>query len=323
MKKVVFVGGSSYSGSTMLDLTLAHSPDGFSCGEVSRLFHPYKQHHFKFVCGCGDPRCRVWDTIKRAGPDRLYDAIFELFPSVNHVVDSSKDPLWIHERSQALTRSGVSVKNILIWKTPEEYRDSCVKRGLERRWESAWISYHKLYFRMVDSWGSVRCSDLITCEDTLRALCEYAGLAYFEGKHRYWEKVHHTAFGNHSAKRHLYGKGSEAYERSRNIQHSSFKKLADRERSEAAHQALVSQPSSAQFNIRHQGAAGQVANNILRVLESKRIGAGVNPSYMAGARDLPEMIERLKASKVHEFRRRARRDFSTRAIKAYLHMKNA
>ena len=37
-KKVIFIGGSSYSGSTFLDMMLSSGDNGFTAGEVSALF---------------------------------------------------------------------------------------------------------------------------------------------------------------------------------------------------------------------------------------------------------------------------------------------
>jgi hypothetical protein len=92
MKTVIFVGGSSYSGSTLLDLMLANAPDGFSCGEVSQMFHPYKKHHFNLVCGCGNSDCTLWSEVKQAGADKLYDTIFETFRMLITLLIRAKIP---------------------------------------------------------------------------------------------------------------------------------------------------------------------------------------------------------------------------------------
>jgi hypothetical protein len=322
MRKVVFVGGSSYSGSTFLDLMLANSRDGFSCGEVSQMFYPFRQHHFNIICGCGDPECSLWHKIQRAGVDRLYDTIFELFPSVSYIVDSSKDPLWIQQRTKTLIRSGVGIENVLIWKTPEEYYHSCAKRGQERRWENAWINYHRLYFRMIDDWHAVRCADVVASPDSLRLLCEQIGVPYFEGKHRYWEKVHHMLFGNHSAKRHLYQKGTKAYERSNKVQRDSFKKYAGHQFSEVSHQAIVSERPSLSSKEGCRPRISPISEQIMRVLESQSIAPHKSQEPDKDQRRVTEIIDRLKASRAYEFRRRTRRDIGTRTMRLFMQLKN-
>lgn len=320
MRKVVFIGGSSYSGTTFIDLMLANSPDGFSCGEVNQMFYPYRQHHFNIMCGCGDARCALWHEVKRAGSDNLYDTIFRLFPNVSYIVDSSKDPLWIQGQTKNLTRSGITVENLLIWKTPQEYYYSCAKRGLARGWENAWINYHKLYFRMINSWHAVPCSEVVASAESLRMVCECIGLDYFEGKHRYWEKIHHMLFGNHSAKRHLYQKGTDAYERSQKVQRDSFKQFANQKSSEGSHQAIVSESPPVVSTDQFKPSRIQITDQIVKVLESTSVARCGDQVSGKDGQQLGTMIDSLKASKMYELRRRSRRKVSTRTMQIYRQM---
>jgi len=324
MRKVVFVGGSSYSGTTFLDLMLANAIDGFSCGEVNLLFNPYRQHHFNINCSCGDPHCLIWHEVKRAGPDNLYATIFRLLPNVSYIVDSSKDPLWIQRQTKNLICSEIAVENVLIWKTPQEYYHSCAKRGLERGWESAWINYHKLYFRMVNSWHAVPCSQVVASTDSLRMICECIGLDYFEGKHRYWEKIHHMLFGNHSAKRHLYQKGTDAYEQSRKVQQDSFKRFANQhqQQSEGSHQAIVSESPPLVSSDHFKPSKTQIADQIVKVLEFTSVARCGDQISEKRGQQLGKMINGLKASKVYELRRRSRRNVSTRTMQLYMQIKS-
>ncbi|HFC54061.1 MAG TPA: hypothetical protein ENJ43_06470 [Gammaproteobacteria bacterium] len=214
-KKVIFIGGTSYSGSTLLDMLLANSPSGFSCGEVYAMFHPFRKHHVDPACGCGDPQCNIWKHLKRQGPKKLYHSIFEMFPEVDCIVDSSKDPMWIRDRSNDLAGSGIAVRNVLIWKTPQEFHQSRKKRHQEHRWESEWINYHRHYFSLVDEWISLPYAELAKSPRTLKILCERLQIPWFEGKEAYWEKRHHTLFGNTSAKIHLYDKESKQFQQCR------------------------------------------------------------------------------------------------------------
>ena len=211
-KAVIFIGGSSYSGSTFLDMVLANSPYGFSCGEVNALFYPYRKHHINHECGCGNQDCDIWQNVKEKGESNIYQTIFEMFPEITYIVDSSKDPVWIHDRTAELNNSKIDVRNILLWKTPEEFYVSRKKRKREKGWKRAWANYYRLYFRMIGQWDAVKYSVLVEKPEVLEALCETVGIEYFDGKELYWKKKHHTLFGNTSAKIHLYDSGSEKYE---------------------------------------------------------------------------------------------------------------
>ena len=213
MKKVIHIGGTSYSGSTLLDMTLANDPKGFSCGEVHAIFHPFRNHHLSLHCGCGDSECDVWEQIRAGGATRLYQEIFRLFPEVEFVVDSSKPPVWIMDQILQSKSTGIEVVNLLIWKTPEEFYASRAKRGEVKGWATAWINYYRMYFASIPSWVSVRYADLINNSSVLERLCQAIDIPYFPDKHEYWRKTQHTLFGNSSAKIHLYDASSVQYGR--------------------------------------------------------------------------------------------------------------
>jgi hypothetical protein len=203
MKQVIFIGGTAYSGSTSFDMTLANDSRGFSCGEVRFFFHPTEVHHVNPACSCNEPTCAVWPQLKKGGPTHVYLSIFELFPEVEFIVDSSKDPFWIQSQSAHLRQQGVQVHNILIWKDPLEIASSYKKRGQSNEWERSWMNYHRLYYSLVPGWRSVRYRDFAQNRETLQIVCNYLQIPYFEGKERYWEKQHHILFGNTSALVHL------------------------------------------------------------------------------------------------------------------------
>lgn len=212
-KKVIFIGGSSYSGSTMLDMMMANSPDGFSVGEVHALFRPFRPHHFEPECGCGNVDCRFWLQVRDVGEKQLYETIFSLLPDVSFIVDSSKDPWWIQKQVEYLQGKGIEVCHLLIWKEPASFAHSMMKRK-RKGWEKAWNNYYRLYFTLIHNYISVPYSALTqNPEQVLQNLCGRCGVEYHKGKEKFWQKQHHTLFGNDSAKVHL-GRGD-----SKNCQH--------------------------------------------------------------------------------------------------------
>jgi len=213
-KKVIFIGGSSYSGSTLLDMMIASGKDGFSAGEVSALFFPYRTHHVNPECGCGRTDCSLWKEIKPLGPENVYKEIFTRFPEISHIVDSSKDPLWIRDQAKRLKKQRVEVKHVLIWKTSLEFAMSRYKRNRIVGWDTAWKNYYRHYFSQVENWISVKYSDLAQSpQRTLSGLCQEIGIDYFDGKELYWEYCHHTLFGNASARIHIYSKETGDYKK--------------------------------------------------------------------------------------------------------------
>lgn len=213
MKTVIFVGGTSYSGSTFFDMILANDPRGFSCGEIHALFHPYRPHHDDPECGCGNTDCDIWRHAHAAGEEHVYEYLFERFAYLEFLVDSSKNPFWIERQTQRLRHRGMAVRNILIWKTPEEMFHSCRKRGIALDWSRKWINYHRLYWSLIPDFRAYAYSDLAKNPESVEAVCKYLGIEYFAGKESYWEKEHHTVFGNTSAKIHTRTHSDRQYER--------------------------------------------------------------------------------------------------------------
>jgi hypothetical protein len=212
MKKVIFVGGTSYSGSTFFQLTLANDPHGFACGEVRPLFYPARERHLYRACGCGAADCRVWEQIKKGGEQHLYETIFDLFPEVEFILESSKNVHWIKEQSTRLRRRGFDVRHIMIWKTPLEYAHSLKKR---KRLDELgnWPRYHRLYYSLIDDWRALRYYDYTQDQArVLQRVCDYLGIPNFPGKERFWEKQHHSLGGNLSSRIHLFSEGSTGYQ---------------------------------------------------------------------------------------------------------------
>ncbi|MCL4860441.1 MAG: hypothetical protein KJZ93_13585 [Caldilineaceae bacterium] len=204
MKKVIFVGGTSFSGSTLFHLMLANDPKGFALGEIRWLLYPQRAEHVNRLCGCGDPACTVWQQMRRAGGDRLYEAIFDLFPEVEFIVDSSKEPFWIQSQAETLARRGIEARHLLIWKTPLEFAASSKKRNRLPNWDRDWINYHRLYVSLLPEWKAIAYAQLKRDEHALRMACEYAGIPWFDGKEAYWNRTYHAFGGNRSATFHLY-----------------------------------------------------------------------------------------------------------------------
>lgn len=214
MKKVIFIGGTAFSGSTMLCLALANDEQGFAVGEVRHLFCPQTRYHknYEEKCGCEDKKCRVWHQVKSAGIQNLYSKIFEMFPNVSFIVDSSKDPFWIEQQSKILEKQGIEVKHLLVWKSPLEFAYSCLKRNQnESQWSKSWVSYHRLYHSLVGNWRSVSYSQYVANDELLEKVCNSMDIPYYEDKALYWQKQHHVLGGNPSARIHLYDKQSTAY----------------------------------------------------------------------------------------------------------------
>jgi len=274
MKQFIFVGGTSFSGSTFFDMILANDPNGFSCGEVQSLFRPYWHHHIRPECGCANKQCTIWESTLKQGENNLHLSLSQLLPNVTFAVDSSKDPFWIRSMGRMMQRHNLSVNNILIWKTPLEIAHSFKKRHRLDTWQDHWINYHRLYLSLIDDWRSVKYSEITTNTHTLNNVCDYLQIPYFHGKEKFWEKRHHTLFGNTSATIHLHSTESEHF---RNMREGlSFttteKEVNINERHKRLHYNTVDDRVLEEM-IQQKVKSNKYINDILDVLEKNDISS--------------------------------------------------
>lgn len=202
---VVFVLGTSYSGTTMLDLMLGNGPDAFSCGEVHALFRPFRTSHRGLRARLEAPRPGGDDTVlseawRKIGPvpaSRFHARVAES-SRVPCVVDSSKDLSWLVDSHDWARRGGLRVANVVIWKRPEELAFSFHKRDLSL---DASRHHFLTYYARLRATGvpiaSLRWRDLAAGPGPLlENLCRLLGLAWFEGRERFWESRAEPILGN-------------------------------------------------------------------------------------------------------------------------------
>lgn len=209
---VIFIGGTNYSGTTLLDYYLSNDDEVFSLGEIYALYRPFKKHHVDFQCSCFDDNCNLWEQLRERGECRLYEQLISCRRE-NVFIDSSKNIDWFKFQQNILEKRRVPYLNILIWKPPDDYLESAKRRDKDATLKS-WINYHKLYLKNFSkNFVSVNYNDFIHGEEIKRRLCSFVNLKYTKDKIYYWNKNdHHTLFGNSRAKINFYNKDEKGYE---------------------------------------------------------------------------------------------------------------
>lgn len=223
MKKVIFVGGTSHSGSTMLDMILANDEKGFSLGEVHYIFKPVRKHHYEEIDKL--KKDENFKNIIKGGEKNLYKNLFRCFPDLDFVVDSSKDPFWISKQMKILDELTIEYKNVLIYKTPQELAHSFAKRNKLKKLEKSIKSYYRTYFYYISEFISISYKQLLQDEDAFKRLCNYLSIQYYEGKKQYWIKNHKTFFGSNRARAHTVNLKSKGEEKIKNLTQEGEQKL--------------------------------------------------------------------------------------------------
>ena len=286
-KKVIFVAGAQYSGTTLLDAILANDDHGFSCGEVKTYFYPYRPHHYEPDCGCATPDCDIWPQIKKLGEKNVHASIFNRFPDVDFIVDSSKEILWIASQIKNLRKQNIETQNILIWKTPDEIAHSFNKRGRIDDWEKNWANYYRLYFTLIEQWASVKYADFVKSEDCLKTICNYLDIPFFPEKKEYWNRQHHTLFGNTSTKIHMYGNDEKALEKAQSelLNHADASEDKIEEKLQSIYYEKT-QPDT--FPVKSQ----EMVNAVTSVLEQSDLNIGNSSSIER------ELLDQVSFNKV-------------------------
>lgn len=79
MKTLINVCGTARSGSTMLSLMLGNDSNAFALGEIAAWYRPFRIHHFKISCSCGQDPCPVWQQIQHIDEENFHEKAFEIF----------------------------------------------------------------------------------------------------------------------------------------------------------------------------------------------------------------------------------------------------
>lgn len=204
MPTLINICGCARSGSTLLDVTLGNAPNAFSLGEVYAWFRPYRRHHYKIDCSCGQDPCPIWQKIKGFPEKSFHYQTFETL-GVDFLIDSSKNLVWVMDNNQWAKRYRYRVINLLIWKDPVNLMYSHWKRGeASNAWRKDFLGYYAKFFRTNLPFLSISYTKLAAdpC-GYLEKICTALDMAYFPGKERFWEKTHHYLFGSGGVRQQL------------------------------------------------------------------------------------------------------------------------
>ncbi len=200
MKKIIFIGGSEQSGSSMMDLMLGNSHLGFSGGEIYNIFRPNKKKHniSNTDCVCKDLNCKFWSIIKNGGIRNVYKNIFNEKEGIKYIIDSSKNPLWYLDQMRFNRNRKYEIIPIIMFKTPFEFLYSKYKRNKLNVWDMNWKNVYKHYFYIFDKFSTVKYKELAkNPSEKLKSVCRKIGIDYLQNMENFWENkdVNHFLFG--------------------------------------------------------------------------------------------------------------------------------
>jgi hypothetical protein len=269
MRTLINVYGTARSGSTLLDLTLGNAPDAFSCGEVSAWFRPYRNHHFKLECACGQKPCPTWARIGFVAENRFHITAFSEL-QVSLLVDSSKDICWLIDTQKWLRDTDVRTVNLLLWKDPIDLAYSFWKRGKgTAAWRTEFLKCYTYFFDTGLPFLAVKYNDFARSpQQKVAQICTAAGIPPSQGRERLWDKQHHHLFGSAGIREQMQAK--ESVIEAKSTRNPEFDKTVERLQEQLAGDhplqrvlETLSRADVSLFDVNAEGAPDQNARHPL------------------------------------------------------------
>lgn len=193
-KKIIFIAGTSYSGSTLIDLILSNSSNATSVGEIESIFNPVKIHHLKKIEEIKSDL--VWGTLLNKGVGQLYQNLHDTL-DVETIVDSSKNPGWIRYHIDRLPQD-VTYQVILVYKSLPDLKHSYEKRG-RYNWAKVYKRYHNLFFNTISDFDRIEYKDIPLRSNKFTALLKRLDIELDEERLNFWNQTKTNFFGNNNA----------------------------------------------------------------------------------------------------------------------------
>lgn len=228
--RVIAVLGTSFSGSTLLNLMLGAHRRIYAGGEMIGLILHRDQYGSGTCTSCGF-ECRIWtgDARMRVSKDNLY-RVAEAVARRHVIVDTSKSLEWFSEVLGGAENRGVQPYYVLVVKHPIRYLSSCLvniedaaprgrlarlvsklgdthrRKALLDEWADDLASYYDGVFRHYGrnvggaSFHAIRYEDLVRDRRaTLKPILSSVGLDYDDLIDDFYSADFHQIGGNNGA----------------------------------------------------------------------------------------------------------------------------
>ncbi|MCP4651130.1 MAG: hypothetical protein GY853_13775 [PVC group bacterium] len=187
-KTIVYILGSTRSGSTMLDLMISSNSECTSLGELC-LLH-------KRDCGFCGAKCKYWKEYKKKFNGNYYETAFKVFKK-DILVDSSKKWKWLKERADSESYEYKVIHLVRNGLDRLKFRKG--KNGHIKPYVvQAWVNTHRKCEKVRKRYGGILVKYEEINQETNR-IYEYLGVKWQDRKVKFWEHEHHGLLGSKTA----------------------------------------------------------------------------------------------------------------------------
>lgn len=206
-KKYICIHGPNHGGTTLIGAMLGASPElniHPHVGEAHAFFTASHARYGYVNCGNGDKVCERWKLLNKK-PKNPYRHMFSKYET-NTIIDSSKLPQWYDNAPKEFTRV-----DVLIWRCPKALRRSYRKRlnrvEAELRYAEDMARIFAFCKQRQGEFVAISLEYLTRHpKKSLKTLCRWTAIPYFEGKHEFWNYPNHHFGGSAMITRMLTGK---------------------------------------------------------------------------------------------------------------------
>jgi len=201
--RVIGILGSSWCGSTYVNLVLGSLPGCCATGEDHVLSRPHPDR--SPACGVHGEDCPVITPDLRARCS--WGTTWEVLAQAQGASVAVTSNKLAENYTEALASRAWDLGHVVLWRTPEEYVQSELKHHPDRTARRAAEDWAWVYRQIRDYLAQARRRVVVVpyrawCEAPahwLRRICDAMDLPHDSGARAYWTKDHHIVGGNAGA----------------------------------------------------------------------------------------------------------------------------
>lgn len=201
----ISICGAGHSGSTLLGMVLGSAPGAFYVGEGAKIryLHDEKKPLKKRVCKICGEACEVWSGFHWNRNEPLYRQVAAHTAS-SIIVDSTKNPDWIEDRTAELKASGDRAVLVLLLRDGRAVINSRLRKYPDRDPEQQILDWMAQVDRSEALFAGfegpkirIRYEEFASDPETAaRQICNLAGIAFRSEMLDFAARPHHPLGGN-------------------------------------------------------------------------------------------------------------------------------
>lgn len=203
--KIVFICGSSHSGSTLLGSILGSHSKCFYAGETNKTqFYNIKgEISVDKNCKICGPTCRIWSVYDSNSSVDLYEQLSRI-TGKEIVIDSNKNIGWLNKQIDLMENKNVKLFLIYLQRDGRavinskirKYRDKSVEKHING-WIKQIVFTNELYKRFRGEKVKIHYEDLASkTDENVRKICEFLEISFEPDMVNYFYFEHHPLGGN-------------------------------------------------------------------------------------------------------------------------------